>query len=338
MGQFTQQELQKAIAHSNTLWQNSLIDRPTGKFDKDGNPEYEDFRANGTLRHEDHKKIMQDLIQVRQNPTTLVADLKAAGLKTTASVSDMLIGVEDTNEFGPASRSMNPTAVTNDQSDYGLVYTPLPITHAGWSIPYRQGQFGYKSSNSLKASVRVVQESLDDMVMNGDAQIQVPTSGSGTVTIYGYKTHPERQTATISNWKTNPENIISDTLGMIDQMVTNVKDIEANSLTLYIPYEYQTVMQEDYSAQKGDRTFMERLMAIKEIKDIKTSRDLGATEVILIELSARTVEYAEAIDITTLPYDKSNPLDPSNFVTYSLGVPILKVDRNDRLAVLHGTV
>jgi len=322
-----QQELYRMVQNANGHWKQAFSDDPTGKV----------LRANGTLRHEDHRKIMADLTQVRQNSLTLVADLKAAGLVASASISDMLVGVEDINEFGPAQRSMNPTAVNNDQTDYDLVYTPLPITHAGWSIPYRQGSFGYKSSNSLRASVRVVGESLDNLVMRGDSNIVVPTSGGSSVTIYGYTTHPERQTYTIADWNANPEQIIDDVLGMINQLVTQVKDIRENSLMLYIPFDYQTVMQEDYSAQKGDRTIMERLMAIKEVGGIKASRDLNDGEVVMVEMDARTVEWVEAQDITTVPYDKSNPLDPSNFVTYALGTPLLKVDRNDRLAIIHGT-
>jgi len=326
---FSQEQLHFAVNRANKEWNNALIDNESGEV----------IRTNGTLKHEDARKIMEDLTLVRQNDLTLLADLKAAGLTVPTSISDMLIGVETLNEFVEANQTMNPTAISNDQTDYELVYTPQPITHAGWSIPYRQKEFGYKNSDGLTASVRRVEEKIDSMIMRGNPNIVVKDPSGSTFEVFGYVTHPDRETFTITDWAAaTPEAIRTQVLAMINQLIVNVRSIRPNSLMLYIPFEYESVMEDDYSTAKGDRTLRERLMAIKQIKDIKSSVDLGATEVAMVELDKRTVVYAEASGINTMPFDKSNPLDPSNFVTFAVGVPVGKPDRNGRLAFLHGSV
>lgn len=318
------------IANANSLWRSILTDDKEGK---------RIVNADGTLRHEDHRQILETVTEIRRRSLNGIADLQAAGLTVSESIETMLVGVENINEFQAAKVDMNPTMFQNNNTDFSLSYTPLPIVHQSWEIPWRQGGFAYKKSLGLTESVRQVSESLENMLFNGDSSIRVSIAGGAPVQIYGYANHPNRETGAISDWTdlvTNATKIIPETLALVKKAYTVNGSATPNSLMMYVGRDIWMSLQEDYSANKGDRTFIERIKAITEIMDVKPSEKLSSKDVLLVEMQERTIQLAVASDIITVPHQRVSPMDAQTFTTYAAMVPIIRVDRNSHTGIVHG--
>lgn len=319
-----------SLVNASQMWRDCLIDDKTGK---------KVVNADGTLRHEDHRRIMTQLTEIRRRNLNGILDLISRGLTSQEDIETMLVGTENINEFQAAKRSMNPTGLQNNNSTFLLTYTPLPITHQSWSIPWRQQGFAYKKSIALSESVRQVSESLEDMLFNGASDILISVDGVTSAPIYGYTNHPNRITVALSDWSdlvTNGTKIIPESLSMIKQAFLTNASSRPNSLMMYVGNDIWTSLQEDYSANKGDRTYMERIKAISEIMDIKPAEKLSSKDVLMVEMEDRTIQLAMASDIVTIPHQRQSNIDDQTFTTYGAMVPIIRTDRNNRTGIVHG--
>lgn len=318
------------IANYDPLWRAAMIDSADGK---------QVINADGTLRHEDFKKIIEEVVEVRRRSLNGIADLIAARLTRQEALTTQLVGYENINEFQAAKRDMNPTNYQDNNTDFAEAFIPLPITHQSWSIPWRQNGFAYKNQLGLTESVRQVGESLEDMLFNGASDIRVSVAGGTPVQIYGYANHPNRVQVAISDWSdlaTNATKIVPETIAMIRQAFKTNASARPDSIMMYVGNDIWSSLQEDYSSAKGDRTFIERLKAIVEIADVKPAEKLSAKDVVLVEMERRSVELAIASDVVTVPHQRMGAMDDQVFTTYAAMVPIIKVDRNNRTGIVHG--
>ena len=295
--------------------------------------------ASGTLRHEDFQRIQDKLVEVRRRQLNGILDLQAAGLTVPESIETQLVGFENVNEFQAAKISMNPTDEQNNDTIFTDSYVPLPIIHQSWRIPYRQRNKQYKQFSGMTASFRKVSEKAESMLFIGAPEITVTVGGTQT-TVYGYTTHPNRQTDTISNWSltaTTGETILDDALGMLSLMFTENSVSAPDSVMLYVGNSVWLRLQDDFKAA-SDKSIINRLKEISSIKDIKPAEKLGTTDVLMVELSENTIELAVASDIVTIPHTITRPLGDQVFTTYSAMVPLIKVDSNSKTGIVHGTV
>ena len=318
------------IMNADAMWKRALIDNAKGEI----------VNNVGTLRHEDHKSIMAQLVEIRRRSLNGITDLRAAGLTTPESIGTQLVGYENVNEFQAAKRDMNPTEFQTNQHEFLLRYTPLPITHQSWRIPFRQLGFGYKRSLGLSESVRQVSESLEDMLFNGAPEIVVTTNGSAS-SIVGYTTFGDRSTyQLLTDWTSGTAGIITDALAMVEKVFAEGAVSRPNSCILYISNNAWINLQHDYSATTGPtRTIKERLEAISEIREVKPAEKLdGGTKgsSLLVEMEDRTVELSVASDIVTIPHIRTSDMDDQVFTTYAVMVPIMKADRNGNTGIVQG--
>jgi hypothetical protein len=291
--------------------------------------------GDATLRRDDWVKMMSALTKVRQRTQVGLSDLREFNLISGASLTETIVEVENVNEYMDAKVIMNGTAQTANQSTFASSFTALPLYVSGWFIRYRQG-LAYRNQTGLTASGYQVLKSQNNVIFNGAPSIQVPFNGV-MATIYGYFTHPDRQTTTITDWTdlaTNGDKIISDTLKMIDLMFRNSSVDEADSVMMYVADDIWTNLQEDYSTQKDTRTFYERLKAISQIKDVKPSSHIASKQVGLVQMTAESVEYVEAQEVTTVPHLRTTPISDQAFTTFAAGVPIIKTDRNGATGIV----
>lgn len=322
--------LQNLALNEDAAWKACLMDDPKG---------LRVINADGTLRHEDHRRIMEAVVAIRRRSLNGINDLMAAGLSSPESIGTMLVGRESINEFQAAVQTMNPTDLQNNSIDFLLKYVPLPIVHQGWRIPMRQLGFPYKQSLSMSESIRQVNEKLEDTLFNGDTSIQVDVNGTLS-SITGYTTNAFRQTVSLVDWTdlaTNRELIVDDALAMVDEIYSLTGGVAPNSCILYVGKDLWTNMQADYTLQKGDKTIKQRIEDIMEIKEVKPAEKLRSIETMLVEMSDRTVELAVAVNTTTVPVQRRSALEDQAFFTYASMVPIIKDDRNGLTGLVHGT-
>lgn len=296
--------------------------------------------ANGTVRHEDFLAIQETITAVRRRRLNGIADLEAAGLAFPADIMTQLVGFENVNEFQEAKQEQNPNTTQNNDTVFTEDFVPLPITHSGFSVPWRQQGFAYKQSLGAQESVRQVSERLEDTLFNGNTNIVVSFSGSN-FPIYGYTTHPNRGTGTISDWtvEANRDKIINELIAEIGAMRTDQGDIGNDSVMVYLANDVWAVVQNDYNSSFPTKdTIIERMKKIAEVKDVKPAEKLASTQVVLVEMEARTIQLAKASDIIAVPHTKTAPFEDQAFTTYAGMVHQIKSDSNSKTGIRHLTV
>lgn len=294
--------------------------------------------ANGTLRHEDFLTIQDRVTEVRRRSLNGIADLMGGGMSFSVDLGEQLVGFENINEFQAATQEMNPNSYQNNDTVFTESYVPNPITHQSFSTPWRQQGFDYKRSLGMTESVRQVAEKLEETLFNGNTDVVVNFSGTN-FPIYGYTTHPDRGTGTISDWSNiaNIASIVPELVDQIRQMWANQGGVSNNSVMVYVGNDIWGNLQGDYKAEVAG-TVLNRMKDIAMVKDVKPAEKLAGNEVVLVEMEARTVELAVASDIIAVPHQKINPMQPQVMTTYAAMVQQIKSDSNSQTGIRHLTV
>jgi len=292
-----------------------------------------------TVRHEDFLTIQERIVEVRRRALLMNQDLMDAGLSFTVNIGDQLVGYENINEFQEAEQEMNPNAYQNNDTVFTEAYVPNPITHQSFSIPWRQNGFDYKRSLGMTESVRQVSERLENTLCNGNTGIVLNFNGSNHI-LYGYTTHPDRGTGTISDWTAavNRDKIVDELIAEIGSMWSDQGGVANDSVVVYVANDIWTVLQQDYNSGFPSKTMFERMKDIAQVKDVKPAEKLATKQVVLVEMESRSVELAVASDIIAVPHIKTNPMAPQVLTTYAAMVPLIKVDSNSNTGIRHLTV
>jgi hypothetical protein len=292
-----------------------------------------------TLRHEDFLVIQEKVTEVRRRKLNGITDLMEAGLSFPVSLGDQIVGTENINEFTDAEQEQNPNSYDNDDTVYGEIFVPNPITHKTFNVPWRQQGFAYKQSLGLSESVRMVAERLEETLFNGNANIVVNFNGS-LQKIFGYTTHPDRGTATISQWDlvANNDLIVDENIANIGSMFANQGGVEMDSIIIYYPKNFKSALDRDYVSGFPSKTVRDRIMDIPEVKDVKFAEKLADDNVVYVEMLERTVQLAVASDIVSVPHVKTNPMQAQSLTTYAAMVQIIKADSAGNTGILHASV
>ena len=292
-----------------------------------------------TLRHEDFLMIQEVITSVRRRKLNGIADLQEAGLSFGADISTQIIGTENISEFSAAEQEQNPTGYNGDDLVFGEIYVPNPITHKSFTVPWRQQGFSYKTSLGLSESVRMVAERLEETLFNGNDKIAVNFNGA-LQKIYGYTTHPDRGTFTISDWSAaaNYDKIVNEVITAIGKIFAEQGGVEMDSVVMYFPKNFKPAMDRDYSSVKGDKTVAQRLLDIPELKAVKFAEKLADSNVMFVEMLDRTVQLGVASDIVSVPHTKTNPMAGQPMTTYAAMVQIIKADSKGNTGLMHCTV
>lgn len=264
------------------------------------------LRTLDLLQKDEWKRLDDAVVRVARTQLTAIADLRAAGLtRNLGSLGVMIDEYEKVSEIDTAEQNMTGIAPgQKDLPEYTLASVPVPITFRDFQVNIRtleasRTRGGAMDTVTAEMCTRRVSERLDDMVFNGSV-IQVDGA-----TILGYTTEPNRQTGSLgSPWTTATTSVIADVLAMIS-------DLEAinyrGPYNLYVPVSYMSVLRDDYSTAKGDRTFVERILAIEPISAIKGSPSL-ATAVVLVQMTSDVVDLSIGQDIVTVEWDSMGGL------------------------------
>jgi len=300
-----------------------------------GNPM---FTNANTVRHEDMLTIEAEIQRIRKRKLNGIADLKSAGLTVPADLTKQLIGFEKMPSFKPAKREMNPKTFNNNDTTFSEIYVPLPIAHSTFSVPFRQG-FAYKNSLGLQENTRMVFESDERMLFKGDTTIKISLNDT-LHSIHGYTTHPYRGQSTISDWTdtTKTDLIYKEVIQKVNLMFKNQGGVSENSIVLYFPKNFKEVMDRDYISGQVSKTVKQRIMDIPEIKDVKFAEMLDDSEIVLVEMEARTITLAIASDVIAVPHVKTRPMEDQVITTYSAMVPQIKFDDDQNTGIHHCVV
>ncbi len=293
------------------------------------------LRTLDLLRKDEWIRVDEAVVRVARSNLGAITDLRNAGLvRNLGSIGVMLDQFEKVTEVDEAEQNMTGIAPgQRDLPEYTLATVPIPVTFRDFQVNIRTLEASRTRGAAMdtvtaEMCTRRVTEKLDDMVFNGSV-IQV----DGAV-IFGYTTHPDRQTGTLgADWTVDQTVIVDDVVAMITALETiNYR----GPYVLYVPVNFKSVLRNDYSTLKGDRTFEERLLAIEEITAINSTVSL-TDEVVLVQLTSDVVDLSVGQDITTVEWDEMGGL-VSNFKIMAALAPRVKSSAIDENGVAHFSV
>lgn len=267
-----------------------------------------------------------------------INDLRSAGLIWNAGdLGSTIAEWEASSDMTNAEINMaGVTTTENDSVQFSLEGTPIPIVRKDFQVNIRRLLASRRMGQGVdvtqaQISTRKVAEASENMLFNG-ASLK-----SGGYTLYGYTTHPNRNTGSLQyDWAataTTGAQILSDVRAMINALKV---DRHYGPFKLYISQNFESKMTEDYSANKGDNTIRQRIEAEPDISGISVSDVLADDTVIAVQMTSDVIDLAVAQDITTVQWDRGDGMQ-TNFAVMAAWAPRIKPDYADRLGIAHYT-
>jgi uncharacterized linocin/CFP29 family protein len=295
------------------------------------------LRANATLQIREWIALDNAVVQVARRRLVGIQDLMSRGL--TYNLPDAM-GVtrlewQKIGTMTDAEISLSGISVSqNDRQEYGTDALPIPITHKEFTMNIRQLASSRRLGVPLDVSqaelcARIVAEKTETMLFLGSTVL-----GSNRP-IYGYTTHPNRATGSVTaSWATTATGpqMVTDLLAMIQKAKDNNM---YGPYALYVPSAVFTRMGNDYVTTANLAvSIMARLLQVPGLTFIRESKDLTASNVVLVQLTSDVVDLITGMDPTTVQWDSPGGFQV-NFKVMCILIPRVKSDFISQSGIVH---
>ena len=265
----------------------------------------------------------------------------AAANTTPVSMGDIMSYFPQISDSGEVSVTMDGrNAGKSDAAVVKYSGTPVPIITAEARFGWRQMEVMRKAGTMLETEtisnkLRKVLEKLEDMVLNGDTQVNVAGN-----TIYGLRNHPSRNTdthgfdlngaaTTGANWVTAFTKLINALQG----------DNAFGRVTVFVNYSDWTFADLTDFKANGDSSIMQRLRSLDMIADIVPCSKVPADNILGIA-GLETGEWGSILSgmaPTTRPKARQNAEDDYVYSVMAAQVPQFRTDFDGRAPFAHLT-
>lgn len=276
---------------------------------------------------------------VVQRDVLAVFNRLAAASQTPLDIGDLVSYFPQVSDSGEVTVSMDGRQTgRSDQALVKYAGTPVPIIASEARFGWRQAAVNRKGAIMLDAITvenhqRRVAEKLEDMVLNGDAQVVV-----GGQTIYGLRNHPNRNTgnhtftlgsATGANWLTAFAQIINLLIG----------DNAYGRVTVFLNWGDYTYASINEFVAGYPKTILQRLREIEQIADIVPASKVPASNIIGIAgLETGTWgSILSAMPLSSRPKNRLNTEDDYVVSVMAAAAPQFRTDYNGQMPVAHTT-
>ena len=291
--------------------------------------------ANATLRKNEWEQIDTRVNEVMRERLTIVDDLRARGLVTPVGLGTILRTTERLEEFTAAELSFDgDTAPSKDRPSYLRDTIPVPVISKDFSVSWRQLEASRARGEPLDltaaaAAARRVRDRLQDLFVNG--LTYGPSTDGG---IPGLVSATYRQKLTLgTDWDDSGADIVSDVMRMLDAAyAVNL----FGPFFLYVPKNYWATLQEDYSTLKGEKTYIQRILALEDVKAVRPLDSLSDDNVVMVQMTEDVLDLTEAQAVTTVQWEK-NPF-VTTFRVLTVAGPHIKSMETAGGTTIHGVI
>lgn len=290
------------------------------------------LRTHATLLREQWRDLDTMLLGVADRYMAGVSDLRDRGLThTVGSIGFAASQYNTVGEMEPAMVDMDPSASgSNQRLAVSPHLVPLPFVFEDYHFNAAELAASQQLGMSLdtthaEEAMRKVMEGFETILFNGTT---VGTYQANQV--YGYRTHPQRKTGSATSWGT-PTNIYPTVLAMFTDML---------AMRRQGPYVmYMNIAQwGEMHAEKGVDANWNYLRWVSEsfpsIVAFKPTFAVPEGELLLVEMTSRTVDLAVKMEPGNIPWEEMGGLAEHVRVMGSL-TPRIKVDGENLTGVVH---
>lgn len=295
-----------------------------------------------TLRRDEWKLLDEAVMRVARERLVGIEDLRSNGLtyRLGNAMGTTILEWHDVGESMEATMTMD--AVTRGRGDrptFQYNYIPIPIVHVDYEINARALEASRNLGNPLDTisaehAARRVSEYLEDMLFTDTTYSYGETDARSRNSIYSYINFPDRNEVTLTeNWDASGktgEEIITDVVNM---KKASIAKNHMGPWMLYIPTDYETVLDEDYNSTRGN-TIRERIQQISGISGIKVVDRLPDNNVLLVEMKSDTVRLIDGIPLQNVQWGTEGNF-VNKYKVLTIQVPQIRSDRNGQCGLVH---
>ncbi len=293
--------------------------------------------VNSLLRKDEWEQLDRTVIEAAKYPLRGVQDLRDRGLtQPLGSLGTLVSQWNVSSQMTAANVNMSGQAGGQmDRLDFNLAGVPVPVIWKEFQIGERQLQAARLLGDALDTThvfeaTRTVAEMQEYMLFNGANMV------FNSAAIYGYLTHPNRNTDTAVNYGggdwTTAANIVPTVGGMIG--AANVDHMYGPFVLYASTVQYNEAALGYYTDGSG-QTPLKRILEMPQIEAVKQldSDVLAAGTLALVQMTRNVVDWAEALGITVVEWMSGDGMT-SHFKVFAVGAPRVKADYNSRSGVV----
>lgn len=291
------------------------------------------LRTNATLRYDEWKELDTAVINAFELRLNGIADLRSRGLTKTLGGMGVLVSMYNRlSQMSAAEMSMwASTDAEQGRVLADLVSIPVPVFFKEFQLDirfidsWRRGG-GSIDTEQATAAGRVVAEKMEEVLFNGNTTVY------GGMPIYGYRTHPSRNTTSGSDWGT-ATNIYANITTMINGLIA---DGAPGPFVLYLHTDQyvQTLAISDTTRALNEMQVA--LANIPGLESIKFSDKMTAGEAVMVSMDPMTVDLAVAEDLMPVEWESQGGLT-THYRAMTVAVPRVKADYEGRSGIFHMT-
>lgn len=319
------------------------VDRRTRNYMLASEAERKVARQNAALTEEEFEQVDETVVQVAEERIPVASGLRDRGLTRDLDGLGVLKSTyRAQSDMSPASRSMTGRAVgEGDRPEVDTRSVPVPLIFKDFDFDLRileaSRRFGESFDDStVRIATRKVAESIEDLVINGDTNIQV--AGDNIPGLTGFADRNTINRGTGTNWDgyaiANRSAIITD---VIDGIQAGNDVSYFGPWWLIVPGEYGMTLEQDYKAESDD-TVRDRLMRIDGLESITVADQLPDNNVLLVQPTSDVIDMVVGEDIDTFVEEEDDREMMIEARVFTALAPRLKSDYNNATGITHITL
>lgn len=296
--------------------------------------------VNSMLRQEEWEVFDAAVTEAARYPLRAVNDLRARGLTVAlGGLGTLRSSWSTSSEMTAALISMSGQGGgQRDLPDMIHAGAPVPVVSKDFAIDIRSLEASRRMGDGLDVTAateatRVVAEGLESLLVSGAG-----TKLNGSA-LYGYLTHPNRNTDTAANYGGGDWGTLSNVLPTVAGMVNAANlDYHYGPFQLYVSQtQYNQAAQSYYSDGSG-QTALDRIAKLPNITGVTMLpvSTLADGVVLLVQMGREVVEWAEALDIQVREWASGDGMT-SNFRVLAVATPRIKARYDGKSGIVHAT-
>jgi uncharacterized linocin/CFP29 family protein len=294
--------------------------------------------ATATLRKDEWKLLDDAVVRAAKPRMRAVNDLRSRGLTYNIpnGMGKTILETETQSDISDAAISMDGLRESEgDRPVYELGTLPLPIIHKDFHFSARQVMASRNGGSPLdtttaELAARKVAEMAEKLLLGVASSYAF---GGGT--IYGYANYTGALLKTLTSptasaW--TPATLVEEVLEM---KLQSTNAYHYGPWMIYAAPSWDSYLDNDYSASKGDLTLRERLGKIQGILGVETADYLTGYRLLLVQFTPDVVREVVGMDITTLQWETQGGMR-LNYKVMAILVPQLRADQNSNTGIVNG--
>jgi hypothetical protein len=302
------------------------------------------LQTNATLRRDEWKALDDAILDVSRERLGGIQDLEDNKLTYNLgnAMGTTVLEWHDSSDAMEAVVTMDGiTRSKGDRVKFQHNYLPIPIIHVDYEINARVLAASRNMGNPLdttsaERAARKVLEKLEAMLFTDITYGFGELDSRSRNKIYSYINHPDRNILTMTtHWDDLSSGEIGDAIiaDVIRMKQASLDALHRGPWTLYIPSNYETVLDKDYNST-AKTTIRARILEIDGIKKIKVIDTLPADNVLLVQMTKDVVRLVKGLGLQNVEWSEEGKF-VTKYKVLTIQVPQIRSDQNGKTGIVH---